>query len=168
METSVLTTVIHLSPNDAMEVFYFLADMPNTSTSGMYNLFVRNAGNVIPPLEQAVPKEVLDDEVLQLRVVNDLVRSYLIAANKIPNVDINFDLNGEVVTGNLAGSGVLWIFTSESPEFRKYFPYGSVRINILFTQPPAPEILEMMQTLCDRADSLSWKAASSSAVPGGS
>ena len=151
-----------------MEVLYLFTDMPNTSISGMYNLFVRSAGNVIPRLEQAVPKYVLDDEALQLRIVDDLVRSYLIAVNRIPNADITFELNGESVTGNLAGSEVWWTFASGSPGFLKYFPFGSVRINTLFTEPPAPEILDMMKMFCYRAASLSWKAAGSSAVPGGS
>ena len=159
METSVRITIIHLTREDAMEVSYFIADTHNTPVSRMYNLFVRSATNLIPSLEQAVSEAVLNDESLQLRMVNELVRSYLIAVNRVPNTDISFQLDGETVTGNLAGSDVWWTFTSTSPAFLKYFPGAMLRINTIFAEPPALQIQGMIDLFQERSASLTWNAA---------
>ena len=166
METSIRNTLIYVTDQGGMEVSYFFSDIPAPSLSGMVNLQVTSAINEIPTLVQTVPKNIRDDETFQLRAVNDLVRGYLLATNRVPYANISFQLNGETVVGSLAGSDIWWTFTSESPEFLKYFRGGSVRINTLFIESPAPEILEMMQMLTDRAASLSWKGTGNSAASG--
>jgi len=157
METPLRTTIVAISPSDYMTVSFCLADMPNTPQSGMYNLLVRSALNEVPPLEQAVPGPILDNPESQERLAQELVRAYLIATNKIPNADISFQLNGETIAGNLAGSEVWWTFSSGSPAFLRHFPSGMVRVNTLFMEPLSPDMETVMNHLSDCAASLTWR-----------
>jgi len=72
-------------------------------------------------------------------LVQDLVRAYLIAANRVPNADISLQPNNETITGNLAGSEVWWTFVSRSAAFLRFFPSGMLKLNTLLANPRFPK-----------------------------